>query len=525
MNPVADIFQAPMAAQPGKHTLTASSPTEVIKGKQQSLLMIMIGLGEKPVSGRLLRGLTPYLDEQGAQHVVLLTERRRRESWSNSEEVVPYQEVVHWVRGAGGGTYRGAAWKGHTLSRDEILPAFQLDPLGVVDWAARRAQAAVVSTAEPLPLVPCVVPKPWGQEIWYTGIEARGRASIHSATGATELPYALGMFPVPIIGEDERPPVLLKALDPVPQPVIGDLYLEVHDEKWEVYVVLDVDQAAWPGGVGRLRAGLAPGQIQRYRTQSPSGWEQQLAQDLAAALKRYEEVRRQVDALCDTELQRLGVDPRHGIPAGRREQVMGTIPAALQAEELQRRQAVEAFLGHIDMPAGAVACLRPGVLHSLQHGVKVIEFQTPTYERLIAMFAQKVLTQSHWDVDRAVARMEKAAFTQPPLEVIDRSDSVLLERVVNFPVFTVLRLTLQPGVSHGMETTGDGAYQLLIGVQGSGALSIPAGRSWELKREGAYLMPATLGRFAVKSSEDAPLVLLITLPNRPGQSASRAVAP
>ncbi len=501
-----------MAGPSGKLPLPASSPLEAVKGEHESLLLLMRGLRDQPVSGRLLRGLVPYLDEQGASHVILLTERRRREPWSDAEAVVPYQEVVHWARGANGGVYRGAAWKGHTLSRDEIIPAFELDPFGVVDWAARRAQAAVVSTAEPLALEPCIVPKPWGREVWYTGIEKRGRATVRSPTGETELPYALGMFPVPIIGEDERPPVLLKALEPAPQPVIGDLYLEVHDKKWEVYVVLDVDRTAWPEGRGRLRAGLAPAAIGRYRAQAGSGWEDALGRDLVAALQAYEQVRREIDALQDAALRQLGLDPAQGVPLERQEDVARPVPPALRQAERERRAAVEAFLGSVDMPPGAVACLRPGVLHSLQHGVKVIEFQTPTYERLIAMFAQKVLTQSHWDSERAVARMDKAVFTQPPLEVVERTDGAVLERVVDFPEFTVLRLTLQPGVLHSTATAGNGAYQLLIGIGGTGELALPDGRAWPMERETAYLLPATLGRFMVRPKEQSPLTLLITLP-------------
>jgi len=76
-----------MGVQSGKPLLPASSPLEAAKGEHDSLLLIMSGLRENPVSGRLLRGLSPYLDEQGARHVVLLTERRRREPWSDSEEV------------------------------------------------------------------------------------------------------------------------------------------------------------------------------------------------------------------------------------------------------------------------------------------------------------------------------------------------------------------------------------------------------------------------------------------------------
>lgn len=520
-------FRVFMAVPSRKPALSASAPTEAFKGEQGALLLIMTGLREQPVSGRLLRGLAPYLDQQDATDVVLLTERRRREPWSGNEDVIAYQEVVHWARGANGGVYRGAAWKGHTLTRDEILPAFEREPLGVVDWAARRAQAAVVSTAEPIALAPCIVPKPWGREIWYTGIEARGRASVRSPTGQTELPYALGIFPVPIVGEDERPPLLLKALDPLPQEVVGDLYLEVHQEKWEVYVVLDVDRTAWPNGVGRLRAGLAPVKLEQYRATEPAAWQERIAADLAAALKSYEKVRRRIDALNDAALRELGRDPTQGIPPELRENLARRVPEALQAEEAQRRREAEAFLGEVAMPEGAVACLRPRVLHSLQHGVKVIEFQTPTYERLIAMFAQKVLTQDHWDIDAAVALMEKTPFTQPPLRTIQQTETARVERVVEFPDFIVDRLILQPGAAYPSATAGDGAYQLLVGTRGNGAIALPGGQSPALRKEAAYLMPATLGAYTVQADTGGVLEVLIAQPNRtaPLRSSASASAP
>jgi hypothetical protein len=36
--------------------------------------------------------------------------------------------------------------------------------------------------------------------------------------------------------------ILLKTLNPVADDVIGDLYYEMHEEKWEVYVVTEIDK-------------------------------------------------------------------------------------------------------------------------------------------------------------------------------------------------------------------------------------------------------------------------------------------
>jgi hypothetical protein len=52
--------------------------------------------------------------------------------------------------------------------------------------------------------------------------------------------------------------ILLKTLNPVSEDVIGDLYYEMHEKKWEVYVVTEIDQTAWPSGTGIIKAGLHP---------------------------------------------------------------------------------------------------------------------------------------------------------------------------------------------------------------------------------------------------------------------------
>jgi hypothetical protein len=45
-----------------------------------------------------------------------------------------------------------------------------------------------VALDEPVRLCPAYIAKPWGQEIWFTGIEARGESGI--ATNAGELPLS-----------------------------------------------------------------------------------------------------------------------------------------------------------------------------------------------------------------------------------------------------------------------------------------------------------------------------------------------
>src|SRR5690606_22232694 len=102
----------------------------------------------------------------------------------------------------------------------------------------------------PVALEPVVIPKPWGREVWYTGYEARGESRVVGAGGTMGLAGYLALAPEMLTGN--RPVVLLKVLDPSPVPVLGELYLEVHEHKREVYVVTHVDAGAWPDGTGYI---------------------------------------------------------------------------------------------------------------------------------------------------------------------------------------------------------------------------------------------------------------------------------
>ena len=510
------------SARKGSQIPPVSAPVEAIRSESGVLLLLMKDLAERPETGRLLRGLTPYLDDEKAAEVVLFAGRRRKEPWGGGESPVPYWELVHWIRGRDGGTFRGTTWKQPSITREEILSAFPSEGPDIVDWAARRAAAAVISNKEPLELEPCYVEKPWGREVWYTGIEKRGRSFVRTESGRTELPYALGMFPVALIGEQERPPVLLKALEPLPQEVLGDLYLEVHQEKWEVYVTLDVNREAWPDGVGRLRSGLSAEAVAKYKAQHGATWEDALGNDLLAAIRAYEAVRRNIDAAFDEALTSRKLDPAAGVPAKLHPELSAALPHELRDEERRLRAKVESFLGMTPMPEGAVACLPPGVLHSLQHGVKVIEFQTPTYERLIAMFSQKVLTQKHWDSEAAVRRMEKAVYIPPSPEPLETGKGLALERIVRFPEFEVQRLALGAGMVRDAATAGGAQYQLVMGVTGEGALEVPGHGITRIRKETALLIPATLGAYRL-SAGSTGLTCLITLPgDASGPAISRA---
>lgn len=276
----------------------------------------------------------------------------------------------------------------------------------------------------PVALEAVHVPKPWGQEIWHTGIEARGESLVRTATGTLPLSRYLALAPQRLSGG--APLVLLKVLDPRAEPVLGDLYFETHEEKQEVYVVTHVDPAAWPDGHGRIRFGMD----QQLRAEY--GDDQRFRADYLAAVQRYERIRRAIDA---------------------GEAVSG-------AEEARHRAAMEAFTDLRKLAVGDVVVVPVWLPHSLQHGVRVIEFQTPTYERYIISFAQKVLTQNHWDSKAAVRRMRLDAPPPPTFEAV--ADGV--ESIVSFDDFRVWRVTLPAGSEQPLPTHP--SYALCMGVRG-----------------------------------------------------------
>lgn len=278
---------------------------------------------------------------------------------------------------------------------------------------------------EPVRLDSAEVPKPWGREIWYTGIEARGESRVRTADGELPLSSYLALAPQRLARR--APLVLLKVLDPSPDPVLGDLYFETHEQKQEVYVVTHVDPGAWPDGRGRIRFGMNQALRRRY------GDDDAFRRDYLARVRDYEQVRRAIDG-------------GEHLPA---------------AQEAQARAAMNAFTELRPLAVGDVVVVPTWLPHSLQHGVRVIEFQTPTYERYILSFAQKVLTQDHWDTAAAVPRMRLEPPPTPAFETVAEG----AQCIVAFDDFRVWRVRLPAGGR--FELPAHPSYALCMGVIGT----------------------------------------------------------
>ena len=226
----------------------------------------------------------------------------------------PQQAVAAWVSGGAGSGEQLLAvdfelatpWQGEgaSLALTALYLVREGEPIAVlvtdqqltavsdveagslfVQWQASTA-AVVCRPGQPLLLEPLSIPKPWGQEIWFTGIEARGVCHFVDGACRTPIPRLQAAVPDATLGSPGTPPVLLKILDPSAEPVTGDLYFELHDEKREVYVVTHVDSEAWPDGVGAIRYGFDPARV------AAAGGPAAFRAAYLAAVQDYERIRR-----------------------------------------------------------------------------------------------------------------------------------------------------------------------------------------------------------------------------------------
>ena len=357
------------------------------------------------------------------------------------------------------------------LCGEERCAARQFDA-----WTAQH-DLVVAAAGAPLPLLPTAIPKPWGREIWYSGVEERGVCCFGSGGRRTPIPWLQAVLPEQGAGRPGRALILLKILDPLPQPVSGELYFELHEKKREVYVVIHVDETAWPGGVGYIRYGFNAARL------AASGSDEVFRRDYLEAVQSYEAVRRELDEL----------------PGER------VADSALVQRESALRDTMNGFTHLRPLRVGDVVVVPLRLPHALQHGVRTIEFQTPVYERQILSFAQRVVTQDHWDTPAAVEQM---LLRPPPEQAFDclfESAGARVERIVDFPDFEVRRVRIECGGGVLLAPLRD--YALAMVVEGTLAL---AGQVYGAEQ--AVLLPRAWEGVLSAGKPAQPLTLLLALP-------------
>ncbi|MEH6609987.1 MAG: hypothetical protein V7696_11520 [Halioglobus sp.] len=331
-------------------------------------------------------------------------------------------------------------------------------------WVAEH-QCASIPLGAPVSLSPVVVPKPWGREVWFSGVESRGVCGFATGGKTTPVPWIQAAMPDASMGLAGDALVLLKILDPSSEPVTGDLYFELHQEKREVYVVTHVDANAWPTGTGFIRYGFDPKAV------AAAGSEQAFREEYLSCVQAYEQVRREIDTLADG----------------------ASVSASMRTKEVSLRADMDAYSLLRPLKVGDVVKVPLLLPHSLQHGVRTIEFQTPVYERKILSFAQQVLTQDHWDTAEAVEQMALLAPTDQPFPLLQDEEGITVEKIVDFADFEVWRVTLNGNSAYPVPDCG--SYRLLMVLLGS--LTV---QGLTLGAEQAAILPA-LSKLRVISSE------------------------
>lgn len=355
------------------------------------------------------------------------------------------------------------------------------------------------SLLSPMRLDRIHIAKPWGQEIWYTGVEQRGVCGFTAQSGGSvPLPWALETL-APWLTGGRQELVLLKILDPLPEAVWGDLYFELHEEKREVYVVTHVDKTAWPDGTGAIRFGFDPDWRSRYASEAA------FKAAYRASVAAYESVRRKIDAALDSKREQQGIALDAPLPP---EQIMAwqeSLDTPLLDQERALRDEMEAFTRCMPLRVGDVVKVPCYTPHALQHGVRTVEFQTPVYERKILSFAQKVLTQNHWDTDDGVALMTLEPEAQQPFSICYQDEGVLVEKIVDFADFEVQRWILRCGCSHRIELAG--SYVLVMAIEGAVMVG-----DCQLEPEQACLVPAAMLSVGLAQVGDVDATLLVANP-------------
>lgn len=362
-----------------------------------------------------------------------------------------------------------------------------------LEGLASKLGIPYLQVSKPWPLEVVRVEKPWGAEIWYTGIEQRGVCT----AGGIPLPWLLDCLPTEHIGSaTERNPLLLKILDPLPNPDLGDLYFELHDQKIEVYVITHVDTKVWPNGVGKIRYGFNQDVRRNYDSDS------EFKSAYLQAVTEYQNCRNQIDQLLDQNKAAAGIALNDPTPSNLMDQWLVAVPSHLNEQEKALKEAMEAFTYFKDIAVGDVIKVEPYFPHSLQHGVRVIEFQTASYERYILSFGQKVLTQSHWDTAEA---LDKAVLDTPPETPMIQQQIASggkLEVIADFSAFTAQRLSLEADSEYQLPNSND--YCIVICASGEVEIG-----NQTLGQEQAILIPANLesGDRVVRSKSRAITII------------------
>ncbi len=316
---------------------------------------------------------------------------------------------------------------------------------------AYKKKFACFSPVAGLGFKPQEIKKPWGKEVWFTGIEERGfskginfketfssslsektsekneskkiKAKIKS-TDIDELFACFKLFSFLNFGYIKKnEPILLKILKPKADKIYGQLYYELHEKKKEVYIISKINQKTYPNQIGKIRLGFNQAKQKLFSNQK------NFLEHYKKAILEYKKIRFLLDELIEKE---------NASAATPKEEFL--------EKEKKLREEMESYSDYQGLKVGDVVTIPNKVPHALQAGVEAIEFQTPHYERLIISYPQKVLTQADWDTEKAFRLMKsvtknKAESSQS--KIIFKNSFVEITQCVDFKEFQVYKAQFQ----------------------------------------------------------------------------------
>jgi pseudouridine synthase len=385
------------------------------------------------------------------------------------------------------------------------------DSAELLDYISDAKGIPVIEPDKPIILSEGVLSKAWGAEIPFTMIEGRYVADVTDARGTkkSKLPDVLKLFPGSFGVDPEKNLVLLKLLKPGSQPRVSDLYLEVHWEKYELYVVTAIDENAWPEGKARIVCGLNAQLVAEYKARYGEAWREKYKQDFRAASDRYK------DEIYEEYTSKAPKDKSFNDVIDKPEK---TLRDEIERKEIALRDAVYNFAGYKEVSVGDVLVFPRGTVHSLRHGIEVAEVLSFHYERGILVPTLQPVTsfEGIWFTDTAFAVMEMSAYAPAEFKTVGGiPGQYAIEHLATFPLrnqyFTTERISLEKdaGICDNTVSANSGkSYHLLMAIKGSLEISSPSGWKVELATKKAVIIPANNGSYTVKSSGGQPAVYL-----------------
>lgn len=409
-----------------------------------------------------------------------------------------------------------------SLAHDSSVPVQTLIDLQPSEFGMQDEASFFWSVDTPRRLKRVTVPKPWGEEIWYTGVEKRGVCGLFLSGISDQNPAIVTTsdepeqsVPLPFLElalgcacpESKSSLPLLKELLPFDQPFYGELYTEVHTEKAETYLVTGLSNQCLERGFGEVKLGLHP--------QFARNWQDPSTRDEAATrLKSYEQLRERVDHCLEQAghlFQEQVLLKEQGPQALESAKKKHVVEGLLEEERRSYVAVSEIFLRHQIFP-GDVVRVPTRTPHALQPGVRVVEFQTPSYERFILASNQKVLTQQGWDIEAAletvIPDLSSEAISRVPTQ-----NGTSIRNVVSFPGLSVQELAFIPEHQEQrsvvFQITHHSQRPLVLFALSGGQIEVGSSQSGRLSVGEAYLVLASKLQVVLKGAIGTRVALMV----------------